>query len=65
MSDKAIVVGPAVRPGWSTRTLKMNFIELVIFGVFFWFSTSGWSAPENHTVHALSRIVLFSPLDSP
>jgi hypothetical protein len=36
MSDKALVDDPAVHPGRSTRTLKMNFTEPVTFG-FFWF----------------------------
>jgi hypothetical protein len=34
MSDKAVVDGPVVHPGWSTRTLKMHFTEPVTFGFF-------------------------------
>jgi hypothetical protein len=45
MSYKAVADDPAVHPGWSTRTLKMNFTEPVIFG-FFWFSMAGRSTPE-------------------
>jgi hypothetical protein len=44
MLDKAVVNGPVVHPGRSTRTLKIHFTELVTFG-FFWFST-------DRTVHA-------------
>jgi hypothetical protein len=51
-------------PGRSTRMLKMKFIEPGTFG-FFWFSMDGWSALESPTVHAWSRMVLFSPSDSP
>jgi hypothetical protein len=36
MSDKAVVDGPTMHPGRSTRTLKINFTEPVTFG-FFWF----------------------------
>jgi hypothetical protein len=46
MSDKAVTDGPAVHPGWSTRTLKMNFTEPVTFGFFSGFTTTGRSAPE-------------------
>jgi hypothetical protein len=31
MSDKAVVDGPAVHPGQSARTLKMNFTKPVTF----------------------------------
>jgi hypothetical protein len=44
MSDKAVADGPAVHPERSARTLKMNFIEPVTFG-FFWFF-------NDRTVHA-------------
>jgi hypothetical protein len=45
MSDKAIVDGPTVHTGRSTRTLKMNFTEPVTFS-FLWFSMGRRSAPE-------------------
>jgi hypothetical protein len=45
ISDKVVADGPAVHPGRSARTLKINFIEAVTFG-FFGFSTTGRSAPE-------------------
>jgi hypothetical protein len=34
MSNKAVADGPAVHPGRSARTLKMNFTEPVTFGFF-------------------------------
>jgi hypothetical protein len=34
MSDKVVVDGPAMHPGWSGRTLKMHFTEPVTFGFF-------------------------------
>jgi hypothetical protein len=34
MSDKAVADDPAVHPGRSVRTLKMNFTEPVTFGFF-------------------------------
>jgi hypothetical protein len=34
MSDKAVVDGPVVHPGWSTWTLKMHFTEPVNSRVF-------------------------------
>jgi hypothetical protein len=37
--------GPVVHPGQYMRTLKMHFTEPITFG-FFWFSTTGRSAPE-------------------
>jgi hypothetical protein len=37
MSDKAVADGPAVHPGQSARTLKMNFTEPVTFGFFLFF----------------------------
>jgi hypothetical protein len=36
MPDKVVTDGPAVHPGRSARTLKMNFTEPVTFG-FLWF----------------------------
>jgi hypothetical protein len=45
MSDKAVADGPVVHSGRSARTLIIHFIEPVTFG-FFWFFTTGWSAPE-------------------
>jgi hypothetical protein len=45
MSDKAVVDGPVVHPGWSAMTLKMHFTEPVNFR-FSCFSMSGRSAPE-------------------
>jgi hypothetical protein len=41
MSDKEVVDGPAVLPGRSARTLKINFTEPITFG-FLWLR----SAPE-------------------
>jgi hypothetical protein len=38
MSDKAVADDPAVHPGRSARTLKMNFIEPVAFGFFLFFN---------------------------
>jgi hypothetical protein len=38
MSDKAVADGPAVHPGWSARTLKINFTEHATFGVFYFFN---------------------------
>jgi hypothetical protein len=58
MSDKAVADGPAVHPGRSARTLKMNFTEPVTFG-FFGFSTTGRSAPEDgRSVLGLGRFSL-------
>jgi hypothetical protein len=58
MSDKAIVDGPIVHPGRSARTLKIHFTEPVTFG-FFWFSPTGWSAPEaGRSVLGLGRCSL-------
>jgi hypothetical protein len=37
MSDKAITDGPAVHPGRSARTLKINSLEPVTFRVFWFF----------------------------
>jgi hypothetical protein len=34
ISDKAVTDGVAMHPGWSARTLKMNFTEPVTFGFF-------------------------------
>jgi hypothetical protein len=45
MSDKAVADGPAVHPGWSTRTLEMNLPNPSPSG-FFGFTTIGRSAPE-------------------
>jgi hypothetical protein len=45
MSDKAVADGPVMHPGRSARMLKIHFTEPVTFG-FFWFSPTGWSAPE-------------------
>jgi hypothetical protein len=36
MSGKVVTDGPVVHPGWSARTLKMNYTEPVTFGLF-WF----------------------------
>jgi hypothetical protein len=44
MSDKAVADGLVVHLGWSVRTLKMHFTELVTFQ-FFWFF-------NERTVHA-------------
>jgi hypothetical protein len=49
MSDKAVMYGPTVHPERSMRTLKMNSIEPVTFG-FFWFY-------NDRTVHAWGRTV--------
>jgi hypothetical protein len=38
MSDKAVADGSTMHPGRSARTLKMNFTELVTFGVFWFFN---------------------------
>jgi hypothetical protein len=64
MSDKTVVDGPIVHPGWSARTLEMNFTKLGTFG-FLWFATGERSAPEGRTVRAWSRTILFSPSYSP
>jgi hypothetical protein len=63
MSDKAVADGPVVHPGRSVRTLKIHFTKPVTFE-FFWFSSSGRSAPEAGTVYAWSRMVLAFPSDS-
>jgi hypothetical protein len=34
MSNKVVADGPAVHPGWSARTLEMQFTESVTFGFF-------------------------------
>jgi hypothetical protein len=57
MLDKAVADGPAMYPGQSVRTLKMNFTEPFTCG-FFWFY-------NDRTVHAWSRTVLASPSDGP
>ena len=57
MSDKAVTNGPAVHPRWSARTLKMNFTELVTFGVFWFFN--------DRTVRAWSHTVLAFPSYGP
>jgi hypothetical protein len=41
MSDKAVADGPAVHPGRSVRTLKMNLTEPVTF------EFSGFQRPDN------------------
>ena len=38
MSDKVVVDGSIVHSGWSARTLKMHFTELITFGVFWFFN---------------------------
>jgi hypothetical protein len=53
MSNKAVTDGPALHPGWSARTLKMNFTEPVTFEVFSFFT--------DRTVRAWSRTVLAFP----
>jgi hypothetical protein len=55
MSDKAVVDGPVVHPGRSTRTLKLHFTELITFGFFLVFT--------DRTARAWSRTVLASPSD--
>jgi hypothetical protein len=46
MSDKGDADGPVVHPGRSARTLKIHFMEPVIFGFFSGFIPTGRSAPE-------------------
>jgi hypothetical protein len=58
MSDKAVADGPAVHPGWATRTLKMHFTEPVTFE-FFCFTTTGRSALEvRRSAFGLRRCLL-------
>jgi hypothetical protein len=57
MSDKAVADGPVVRLGRSARTLKMNFTELVAFGVFWFYN--------DRTIRAWSRTVLASLSNGP
>jgi hypothetical protein len=59
MSDKAVADGPVVHPGQSARTLKIHFTEPVTFE-FFWFSPTGWSAPEARRSALVSNGARFS-----
>jgi hypothetical protein len=63
MSGTVVADGPVVHLGRSARTLIIHFNEPITFG-FFWFFTTGRSAPEAER-SAWSGTVLASPSDSP
>jgi hypothetical protein len=63
MLDKVVVGSPAVHPGQSTRTVKMNFSEP---GAWVSLVSNGRTVPTwPWTVHAWLQTVLFSPSGSP
>jgi hypothetical protein len=64
MSDKAVANIPPVHSGRSMRMLKMNFTEPGTFG-FCGFQQADDHVAVGRTVRASSRMVLFSPSDSP